>query len=140
MIESLSATHSHTQYLKLLGQLTTVSDITANDFEQRLDLIQSNPFHQIFVMVLDNVIIGSVTVLIEPKFIRGMSCVAHIEDVVVLETHRGHGYGKALVSHAIEYSKCKGCYKVILDCSDDMVDFYAKVGLKRKGSQMAVYF
>lgn len=33
-----------------------------------------------------------------------------------------------------------GCYKVILDCSDDNVPFYQKCGLERKGAQMAVYF
>lgn len=139
MIELLSVTHNHSQYFELLSQFTEAPPVTQEQFVSQLSLIQSNPFHKIFVMIQDDVIIGSVTVLIEPKFIRKMSSTAHIEDVVVRDSHRGKGYGKALVNHAIEYAREHGCYKAILDCSSDMVPFYEKVGLTNKGSQMAIY-
>ena len=33
-------------------------------------------------------------------------------------------------------ARAAGCYKVILDCSDDNVDFYAKAGFQRKEVHM----
>jgi len=33
-------------------------------------------------------------------------------------------------------AQAAGCYKVILDCSDDNVDFYAKAGFQRKEVHM----
>ena len=32
-----------------------------------------------------------------------------------------------------------GCYKVILDCSEDNVSFYTRCGFKQKEVQMAAY-
>ena len=32
-----------------------------------------------------------------------------------------------------------GCYKVMLDCSRDNVDFYKRCGFKEKEVQMAIY-
>ena len=33
-------------------------------------------------------------------------------------------------------ARAAGCYKVILDCSDDNADFYAKAGFQRKEVHM----
>ncbi len=41
-----------------------------------------------------------------------------------------------LIAAATEFSKEAGCYKVILDCAEDNVEFYAKCGLTRKEVQM----
>ena len=31
------------------------------------------------------------------------------------------------------------CYKIILDCKDELVDFYKMAGFKKYGNQMAKY-
>jgi hypothetical protein len=36
----------------------------------------------------------------------------------------------------LEHAKAMGCYKVILDCSEENVAFYQKCGLMRKEVQM----
>jgi hypothetical protein len=41
-----------------------------------------------------------------------------------------------VVSDLLEFSKAAGCYKTILDCSEDNVPFYEKCGLKKKEVQM----
>ena len=48
--------------------------------------------------------------------------------------------GHLLMRKLAEVSKDAGCYKVILDCSEDNVEFYEKCGFSRKGVQMAEYF
>lgn len=140
IIERLTSTHDHIQYLELLNQLTNAPLVENTAFQERLMLITSNPNHHIFIMRTENTIFASITVLIEPKFIRNLAYVAHIEDVVILNEFRGKGYGRAIVEHAVNYAKEQGCYKVILDCGDDKVPFYYKTGFARNGSQMAIYF
>ena len=73
------------QYMELLKQLTYIdpSIITNEMFEKQLSIIKNNPFHKIIVAKIDGKIVGSTTVLIEPKFIHNLSSVGHIEDVVV---------------------------------------------------------
>lgn len=36
----------------------------------------------------------------------------------------------------MEHANARGCYKVILDCSEDNIAFYQKCGLERKEVQM----
>ena len=130
------------QYFTLLKQLTDINPdgIMQSDFVQHLKIIRSNPFHKIIIAKYKGNIIGSITLLIEPKFIHDLSYVAHIEDVVVHSECRGVGIGKHMIMKAVEVSKEYGCYKVILDCSDECVDFYNKCGFKVKEHHMALYF
>ena len=141
-IKRLDSGDDYIQYLQLLSQLTKV-DIDALSQEmylERLQQISSNPLHNIYVLHIDDVIVATITVLIEPKFIRNLGSVAHIEDVVILEEYRSKGLGKLMVQYAIDVAKEKGCYKVILDCSNHNNGFYHKLGFEEKGSQMAIYF
>jgi glucosamine-phosphate N-acetyltransferase len=48
--------------------------------------------------------------------------------------------GKLLLAALTDLARQRGCYKVILDCSEDNVEFYTKCGFKRKEVQMALYF
>jgi glucosamine-phosphate N-acetyltransferase len=140
-IEELSHGDDYQQYCELLKQLTLINPekITKEKFLEQLATINLNPYHKILVAKIANKIVGTVTILIEPKFIHDLSKVAHIEDVVVDSTMRAHGIGSILINKAIEISKQYGCYKVILDCSEKNVIFYEKLGFTRKELQMALY-
>ena len=50
------------------------------------------------------------------------------------------GIGKNIVDYLINYAKEKGCYKAVLNCSNDNITFYEKCDLKLKSNQMAIYF
>ena len=127
-------------HLELYKQLThinpeNISRSMYNNFVEKL-----NESHMIFVLVHNDSIVGSGTIIIEDKLIRDISRVGHIEDIVVDGNCRGSGYGKKIIEYLIEYSKKMGCYKVILDCSNSNQEFYEKCGLTLNGCQMCKYF
>jgi len=128
----------YNDYLKLLEQLTEVNkqDITYDMFCNQLDNINSD----IFVLRDNGKIIGAGSVLIEKKFIHSMSSVGHIEDIVVDRKYRGKGLGKTIINHLIQYCKDNKCYKVILDCSFENIEFYKKCGFGQKECHMVKYF
>lgn len=139
----LKESDNYQQYLALLQQLTSLhpEEISQEQFQKHLQMINSNPYHKIIIAKdADGNIVGTVTLLIEPKFIHDLSYVAHIEDVVVSTDYRKQGIGKLLVEKAIGMSKEFHCYKVILDCAETCVGFYQSCGFKVKERQMALYF
>jgi len=113
---------------QLSGQLTSYdSDILWNEYTK-------NPNHITFVDEIKEAgkpasILATSSVLIESKFLHCGSKVCHIEDVVVDKDARGSGLGQKIVEHCIEYARKKGCYKVILDCSNKNVPFYINCGM-----------
>lgn len=145
-IRNLCITDYATNYLHLLGQDFTINidTISSTDFADYVNKLHKN--HQIFVIEnnypsnSNSYIIGSCTIFIETKIIHNFGKVAHIEDVIVHNEYRGSGLGKLLLDKCIEIAKQEGCYKIILDCSDNNCKFYEKCGFMKKGNQMALYF
>jgi len=121
-------------YLNLLSQLTQVGEVTENQFKKFVES-QSENFG-VLVYELEEKLVGCVSYLIEQKVQRSFSCVMHIEDVVTDIHYRGIGISKQLLNSAIEVSKERNCYKIILDCSLDNIPFYEKIGFTKKEFQM----
>lgn len=138
-IDKLNKEDYYKSFLQLLEQLTTVeaNEISYNDFCKRFDEMNS----QVFVIrnLSQNKIIATSSVLIEKKFIHKLSSVGHIEDVVVDKEYRNNGLGKLLIDYCIKYAIDIGCYKVILNCSEDNLKFYKKCGFKQKNVEMSYY-
>ncbi|HJT50025.1 MAG TPA: GNAT family N-acetyltransferase [Nitrososphaeraceae archaeon] len=121
-------------FFDTLSNLAPVGNlITQNKrAEKILSKIRSYPFHATFVAVKeDGEVIGSITILIEQKFIHDGGKVGHIEDVVTRNGYEGRGVGKALVVKAIDFAAKEKCYKVVLDCSRSNIEFYQKLGFKQ---------
>lgn len=124
------------QLTKLYAQFTRVSKIT--DFNRVFNMIKDN---SIIILLVDDVkLIGTGKLLIEHKLYSDSSCVGHIEDIVVDDNYRGLGYGQLIVKTLIEEAYRRDCYKVVLDCRDELIPFYESCGLIRKGSFMGLYF
>ena len=137
MIRELKKEDYYKGYFDLLAQLTKICDNhTEEEFAEQVETINQNKFHKIFVIECDDTIVGTLTCLIEPKFIRDMKSVCHIEDVVIDSQHRGKGLARLLLRHAKQFAAQNHCYKIILDCSEDYLSFYEKNGYKRGGIQM----
>jgi glucosamine-phosphate N-acetyltransferase len=117
-----------------LSNLSLVGEIN-QDLERASKLmheIEENKLYKIFVAESESgQIIGSITLLVEQKFIHNGGKVGHIEDVVTRKEFSGKGVGSSLVQKCIDVAKDEKCYKVILDCSDDNVPFYEKAGFRK---------
>jgi len=123
-------------FLESLDSLRKASDLEKDDAKLVLKKIRSNQNHVIMVAEVDGQIVGSITLLIEPKFIHQGGLVGHIEDVVVRSELQSKGIGEQLVNAALGYAKNHGCYKTILDCDDNVKPFYEKIGFKRNSNAM----
>jgi len=123
-------------FLITLDSLRQTSDIDRDKAEKVFEKINSNPDHIIVVAELDGKIVGATTLLIEPKFIHRGGLVGHIEDVVVDKNFQGQRIGEKIIKYLLEFAKNRGCYKTILDCTDDVKSFYEKLGFKHIANEL----
>ena len=123
-------------FLESLDFLRKASDIDKNKAKEILKKIKQNPNYIIHVAIDDNKIVASTTLLVEQKFIHDGGLVGHIEDVVVRKEYEGKGIGIKLVMSMLERAKEKNCYKTILDCKDDVKQFYERIGFKHESNGM----
>jgi len=123
-------------FLETLDFLRNASGIDKNKANEILKKIKQNPDHIIYVAIDNKKIVGSTTLLIEQKFIHDGGLVGHIEDVVVRKDYEGNGIGIKLVTSLLERAKEKNCYKTILDCKDDVKQFYERIGFKHESNGM----
>jgi glucosamine-phosphate N-acetyltransferase len=123
-------------YFAVLSILTPSPEPTLEEFRERLDLMKQRDVCTF--VVVDSVrdrIAGTLTVLIEPKFSRNLSFVAHVEDVVIHPDYQGNKLGQRLLQHACDFARSRGCYKVILDADAKNAGFYRKCGFVEKEMQ-----
>ena len=124
-------------FLLALQNLSQTGDISTNRARDILYRINQQEGH-IYVVMSERKIIGTITLLVEQKFIHEGGLVGHIEDVAVRKGYEGKGMGGSLVRRALREAKNFGCYKVILDCSDKNVPFYEKFGFSVQENEMRV--
>ena len=123
-------------FLESLDNLRIASNLDKKIATDILKKIISNPDHIIHVAEHNGKIVGSTTLLIEQKFIHEGGKVGHIEDVVVSKEFEGKGIGMLLVMSLVTIAKSNNCYKTILDCKDELIPFYERIGFKQEANQM----
>ena len=129
--------------LEVLENLAPVGGLTRPAAAAILKDIKSNPLHRIYVAVVQEdteqgMVIGTTTLLVEPKFIFGGGRVGHIEDVAVRAGYQTRGIGFKLVKYATEQAVLMGCVRTVLDCSDKNIPFYEKIGYSYHGNTMKI--
>lgn len=140
MIREIESSDYYKNYLNLLKQLTEVGKHSFGEFYNKIFEIKKKNYHKIFVVEKNNEIIGSITCFIEQKLIRNMKSVCHIEDFIVDKNYRGQGIGNQLLEFIEDFSKKNNCYKIILNCSEDYINFYNKKGFCQKNYEMELRF
>ena len=117
--------------------------------KQILQQIKSNPLHKIFIAQEEEQeyqqdadgdemkkrkkikVVGTTTLLVEPKFINKGMRVGYIEDVSVRKGYDGLGIGSQLITYATNDAiSVEGCGKILLYCSKNTIPFYEKLGYK----------
>jgi glucosamine-phosphate N-acetyltransferase len=109
--------------LETLSEVWYITEITEEIIKEHLD-----NDNILFVVEEDGVIIGTLTLHLQKKLIRNGGIAGMIEDVAVRKKYRGNNIGSLLVQKAIDKSIEIGCYKVILSCFPDRINFYKRNG------------
>ena len=130
MIRKLKC-NDYDEYLKLISKFRD-TNFSKEDFT---NFFKNNRNTEIWVYQHNNIICGTVTLLIEQKFIHNMGKVGHIEDVFILQNFRNMGIGKKLIKFLIHK-----CHKISLYCDTHLTEFYQKCGFKKKNLQMEYRF
>ncbi|XP_031131844.1 glucosamine 6-phosphate N-acetyltransferase-like [Ipomoea triloba] len=130
-------------FLQLLSQLTVCGAVSDEEFKERFEEVAKYGDDHV-ICVIEDVRLGKIvatgSVFVERKFIRSCGKAGHIEDVVVDSSVRGLQLGKRVVEYLVNHACSVGCYKVILDCTEDNKPFYEKCGFMKKAVQMVKYF
>ena len=137
-IRGLTHSNFNNGFFDTLENLSDVQNIIKkhNKGYEILKKVLENKNLFIFVALENNIIVGSITLIIEQKFIHNGGKVGHIEDVVTRKGFEEKGIGSKLVKKALKFAKQKKCYKVILNCSEENTGFYKKNGFKVHGIEM----
>ena len=123
-------------FLESLDSLRKASDMRPKKAKEIFKKIKSDKNYKFYVAIVDSKVVGTATIFIEQKFIHDGGKVGHIEDVAIRKNYKDKGIGQKIVKALLEYAKKKGCYKTILDCTDDLIPFYEKIGFKRHSNSM----
>jgi glucosamine-phosphate N-acetyltransferase len=128
-------------YIKLLSQLTETPMLSKDEFMKKLLEIKNMGCIYVCYKNVENKIsiVGSGTIIFEPKIIRSGKYVGHIEDIVVDKNFRSMGISKKIIDKLVLLAKEQNCYKVILDCKTNLSQFYEKNGFETHGVQMSKY-
>jgi glucosamine-phosphate N-acetyltransferase len=117
-------------FFDTLSNLTEIGmNVYNKEFSQKiLEKIKMAGNIKIFVAIEDSDIVGSITAIIEQKFVHNGGKICHIEDVVTRKGFEKLGIGSVLVEKVLELAIQENCYKVILNCSEYNSKFYEKFG------------
>ena len=123
-------------FLTSLDSLRQASNIEKNTAEKIFEKIYNNPDHIVAVAEKDQKVVGAAKLLLETKFIHNGGIVGHIEDVVVDKNFQGQKIGEKIIKYLLDIAKNQGCYKTILDCTDEVKPFYEKLGFSHNANAL----
>ncbi|KIK58332.1 hypothetical protein GYMLUDRAFT_202820 [Collybiopsis luxurians FD-317 M1] len=141
-VRPLSSTDYHRGYLSILSVLTQAPDVGYPAWLAQFNAMRASPntyFPIVIVSKATDRIVGVGCVFIERKFLRGLGSVGHIEDIAVDKNQQGKKLGLRIIQALTDVSEKSGCYKTILNCSDENIPFYEKCGFQKKENEMAKY-
>jgi glucosamine-phosphate N-acetyltransferase len=128
VIAELCAADLKKGFLEALASLAE-ADMT---YEEALKVFQARlrAGNRTYVAKINDLVVGTATLLVERKFIHHGGLVGHIEDVSVHKDFQRRGIGTAIVRHITEEARKMGCYKVILNCFESLAPFYKRIGYR----------
>ncbi|WRT68929.1 uncharacterized protein IL334_005911 [Kwoniella shivajii] len=129
-------------HFDVLAVLTAAPQLSPKAYKGNFDELKACPGTYFIIVIIDvssDKIVGSGSVIVERKFLRGTGLVGHIEDIAVSKAAQGKKLGLRIINALEKIGESRGCYKIILDCSEKNIPFYEKCGFKHKEYEMVRY-
>jgi len=124
------------QYINLMRNFRPLDEqMTDRKFEEIYEKIFNRG--NIIVCQIDKKIVGSITIILEYKFINNYAIYAHIEDVFVDENFRHKNIGTDLIKEATRYCERKNVFKISLNCKEELKKFYSLNGFEQRQINMS---
>lgn len=124
----------------LLRTLANLTEVRPMSYKKRLKIFKEIKRERSIIFVAisreketKGQIIGTVKFVRDQKFTRGGALAAHLEDFAVRKNYEGNGIAKALWSQFLKRARALGCYKIVLDCDQELTPFYKKFGFYEFG-------
>ncbi|OUC43099.1 acetyltransferase, GNAT family [Trichinella nativa] len=113
-----------------------VRPLQRTDFEKGQFVEMRNCQGTYYVVVIEDlsksIIVGTCMLVIERKFIHTCGSRARLEDLVVDTAYRGRQLGKLLIEVTRQLAWNLGCYKVSLECKDELISYYEQFGFSKE--------
>lgn len=134
LLDHVSHQDLMTHYLHLLSYLSIAPEVPLRLFLDSLEEIRTHGDIQVAYTLEDGkcFLHGTATLLYETKISHGCKKIGHIEDVVVLPNQRNQGVAQTLI-HTLLCNASNTCYKVVLDCKEELYPVYEKCGFRKSG-------
>lgn len=117
------------RYIEILNQLSDCTRSSPYQTALFLDYHKKNYSNfKYYGAFYNNQLVGIASTILENKIAYGHSQCLHVEDVVVDAEYKSMGVGKALLEFIKDKAKSLGVRKIILNCDEDKIQFYEKVG------------
>jgi ribosomal protein S18 acetylase RimI-like enzyme len=140
------------QILEVLDKLSRFDDISAakqySPIHFNFERILRNDDYNLAVAVVKErntpslcyeKVVSTAMLLVQINLTHNGRPYGHIENVVTLPEYRNQGFARMLVNHLINVCKSRDCYKIILDCKEENMAFYKKVGFEGTGEMEMRY-
>ncbi len=124
--------------LELYHGLTEDPDdkITLETAQTKFEKLKTYPDYKLYVAELNNEIVGTFALLIMDNLAHRGEPSSIVEDVVIRRDLQGKGIGRDMMNYAMEISRQKGCYKMVLSSHlrrENAHLFYESLGFKKHG-------
>ena len=126
-VNDMQSVHNLITELAVFEKEPDAVDITVEDLEK--DGFSKNPQFKVFVAEEDGIIIGMA--LFYERYSTWKGKAIHLEDLIVTESKRKLGVGKALYSQLMQYAHEHNYKRVaweVLDWNQGAIDFYKHTG------------
>jgi GNAT superfamily N-acetyltransferase len=101
----------------------------------------ATPLFGLLVAELDGEVVGMALTYFRYSTWKGKRL--YLEDLVVTESARGRGVGRALIEATIQLARetnCTGLMWQVLDCNKSAIEFYKRFDVRIEGEWMNVHF
>jgi GNAT superfamily N-acetyltransferase len=110
--------------------------LSLDEARDRLARFARYPDYKLYVAVDGGAIVGTYALLVMDNLLHRGAPSGIVEDVGVAPELHGRGIGKAMMQHAMQRCRDRGCYKLVLSSNAKRSNahaFYASLGFEHHG-------